>query len=74
MTIIKSQSYPVHDCFNPLWISLEMILESRLDIYTSVYNSRKIWLTLKFANAVLAIDVVNADRFKCPDGHFVHFY
>ena len=67
MAIIKSQSYPVHDCFKPLWISLELILDSRLAIYTLVYNSEKMWLTLKFAELVLAIDVVNADRFKCPD-------
>ena len=74
MAIIKSQSYPVHDCCKPLWISLEMIHESRLAIYTLVYNSGKMWLTLKFADVVLIIDVDNADRFKCSDDHFVHFY
>ena len=41
-----------------------MIHESRLAIYTLVYNSGKMWLTLMFADFVLAIDVVNADRFR----------
>ena len=31
---IKITSYPVRYCFKPLWISLEMIHESRLAIYT----------------------------------------
>ena len=57
------KSYPVHYCFKPQWISPEMIHESRLAIYTLVYNSGKTWL-MWFAHLVLAIDVVNADRFR----------
>ena len=56
------KSYPVHYCFKPQWISPEMIHEGRLAIY--MYKCGKMWLTLKFADFVLAIDVDNADRFR----------
>ena len=56
------KSYPVHYCLKPQWIPLEMIHESRLAIF--MYNCGKMWLTLKFADFVLAIDVDNADRFR----------
>ena len=56
------KSYPVHYCFKPQWISPEMIHEGGLAIY--MYKCGEMWLTLKFADFVLAIDVDNADRFR----------